>query len=250
MTTVELMPIVAAVDERHLGPLGLTNYWRYNPIAWLAPAPHLAPGGLAELAACVRALHAAGLEVIQDIVLNHSGEGDAPGPTLSLRGLDNASYYRLRDGDAARYVDDTGCGNTLALDRPPVLRLALDSLRHFAQAAGVDGFRFDLATTLGRRADGFDRRGAAAAGHRAGPGAARAEADRRALGRRPGRLPARRVSRRLGRMERQEPRRGAPVLARRRRHDRRARDAAVGVVRHLRGARATAVALDQFRHRA
>ncbi len=156
VTTVELMPIVAAIDERHLGPLGLTNYWRYNPIAWMAVAPHLAPGGLPELAACVRALHAAGLEVIQDIVLNHSGEGDAPGPTLSLRGLDNASYYRLAEGDAARYVDDTCCGNTLALDHPYVLRLALDSLRHFAQAAGVDGFRFDLATTLGRRAGGFD----------------------------------------------------------------------------------------------
>jgi len=156
VTTIELMPLVAAVDERHLGPLGLTNYWRYNPVAWLAPAPLLAPGGIAEFAACVRALHAAGLEVIQDIVLNHSGEGDAPGPTLSLRGLDNASYYRLVDNDAARYVDDTGCGNTLALDHPFMLRLALDSLRHFAQAAGVDGFRFDLATTLGRRADGFD----------------------------------------------------------------------------------------------
>ncbi len=156
VTTVELMPVVAAIDERHLGPLGLTNYWRYNPIAWMAVAPHLAPGGLPELAACVRALHAAGLEVIQDIVLNHSGEGDAPGPTLSLRGLDNASYYRLAEGDAARYVDDTCCGNTLALDHPYVLRLALDSLRHFAQAAGVDGFRFDLATTLGRRAGGFD----------------------------------------------------------------------------------------------
>ena len=156
VTTVELMPIVAAIDERHLGPLGLTNYWRYNPIAWMAVAPHLAPGGLPELAACVRALHAAGLEVIQDIVLNHSGEGDAPGPTLSLRGLDNASYYRLAEGDAARYVDDTCCGNTLALDHPYVLRLALDSLRHFAQAAGVDGFRFDLATTLGRRTGGFD----------------------------------------------------------------------------------------------
>ena len=156
VTTIELMPIVAAIDERHLGPLGLTNYWRYNPIAWLAPEPLFAPGGIAEFAACVRALHAAGLEVIQDIVLNHSGEGDAPGPTLSLRGLDNASYYRLVATDAASYVDDTGCGNTLALDHPFMLRLALDSLRHFAQAAGVDGFRFDLATTLGRGADGFD----------------------------------------------------------------------------------------------
>ena len=147
--------MVAAVEERHLAALSLTNYWRYNPVAWHAPDPLLAPGGIDELAHCVAALHAAGIEVIQDIVLNHSGEGDELGPTLSLRGLDNATYYRL-DSEGGDYVDDTGCGNTLALDRPAVLRLALDSLRHFATAAGVDGFRFDLGTTLGRRAGGFD----------------------------------------------------------------------------------------------
>ena len=95
-------------------------------------------------------------DVILDVVFNHTGEGDALGPTVSLRGLDNASYYRMLPNDATRYVDDTGCGNTLALDRAPVLRLALDALRYYAQTAGVDGFRFDLATTLGRRADGFD----------------------------------------------------------------------------------------------
>jgi glycogen operon protein len=104
----------------------------------------------------VAALHAAGIETILDIVLNHTGEGDARGPTLSLRGLDNATYYRTVADDRARYVDDTGCGNTVALDRPPALRLALDTLRYYAEVAGVDGFRFDLATTLGRRADGFD----------------------------------------------------------------------------------------------
>ena len=156
VTTVELMPVVAAVEEPRLAALSLTNYWRYNPIAWLAPEPYLAPGGIDELAACVAALHAAGIEVIQDIVLNHSGEGDEHGPTLSLRGLDNATYYRASRGGPSAYANDTGCGNTLALDRPPALRLALDSLRHFALAAGVDGFRFDLGTTLGRLADGFD----------------------------------------------------------------------------------------------
>ena len=155
ITTVELMPIAAAIDERHLAALGLTNYWRYNPAALLVPDPRLAPGGIDELAACVAALHAAGIEVVQDVVFNHSGEGDALGPTVSLRGLDNATYYRTIPGDAARYVNDTGCGNTLALDRPPVLRLAMDALRHYA-AAGIDGFRFDLATTLGRRDGGFD----------------------------------------------------------------------------------------------
>ena len=156
ITTVELMPIAAAVDERHLADHGLVNYWGYNPAALFVPDPRLVPGGIDELRACVAALHAAGIEVILDVVLNHTGEGDARGPTLSLRGLDNATYYRALAGDRARYVDDAGCGNTLALDRAPVLRLAMDALRHYAVAAGVDGFRFDLATTLGRREDGFD----------------------------------------------------------------------------------------------
>ncbi|MGE0358789.1 MAG: glycogen debranching protein GlgX [Burkholderiales bacterium] len=156
VSTIELMPVAAWVDERHLVALGLSNYWGYNPIALMAPDPGLAPGGMAELAACVAALHEAGLEVILDVVLNHTGESDERGPTLSLRGLDNATYYRTLPGDRARYVDDAGCGNVLALDRPPVLRLALDTLRHYARAAGVDGFRFDLATTLARGDDGFD----------------------------------------------------------------------------------------------
>ncbi|MBX3714877.1 MAG: glycogen debranching protein GlgX [Burkholderiales bacterium] len=155
VTTVELMPLAAWVDERHLPPLGLANYWGYNPVALLAPDPALAPGGMAELAACVEALHAAGLEVLLDVVLNHTGEGDEHGPTLSLRGLDNATYYRLAPGNPAHYANDAGCGNTLALERAPVARLALDALRHWA-TAGVDGFRFDLATTLARTTGGFD----------------------------------------------------------------------------------------------
>jgi glycogen operon protein len=108
---------------------------------------------MAEVRAAVAALQAAGIAVVQDIVLNHSGEGDALGPTLSLRGLGNATYYRHREG---RLADDAGCGNTLALDRPWPLRLAMDALRHWAEQAGLDGFRLDLATTLGRRAHGFD----------------------------------------------------------------------------------------------
>jgi glycogen debranching enzyme GlgX/4-alpha-glucanotransferase len=156
VTTVELMPIVAAVDERHLASLGLTNYWGYNPGALFVPSPRLAPGGIDELRTCVATLQAAGIEVILDVVLNHTGEGDAFGPTLSLRGLDNATYYRTVSDNRTRYVDDTGTGNTLALDRAPVLRLALDVLRYYAEVAGVDGFRFDLAAILGRREDGFD----------------------------------------------------------------------------------------------
>lgn len=156
VTSVELMPACAWLDERHLPPLGLRNYWGYNPITYLAPDPRLAPGGWAEIRAAIAALERAGIETILDVVLNHSGESDELGPTVSLRGLDNASYYRLLPDNAARYVNDAGCGNILALDHPFAARLALDSLRAWAQFGGVHGFRFDLAATLGRRPGGFD----------------------------------------------------------------------------------------------
>ncbi|WP_266339989.1 glycogen debranching protein GlgX [Kaistia nematophila] len=156
VTTVELLPVAAWLDERHLPPLGLVNYWGYNPIAWMAPDPRLAPGGFAEVADAVAALHSAGIAVILDVVFNHSGESDHLGPTVSLRGLDNSTYYRLEHGDPSGYVNDAGTGNTLACDRPPVVRLVMDALRTWVERAGVDGFRFDLATTLGRREDGFD----------------------------------------------------------------------------------------------
>ena len=156
VTCAEIMPAAAWADERHLYAAGLSNYWGYNPVALMAPDPRLAPGGWAEVAASVAALQDAGIEVIVDVVLNHTGEGDQYGPTLSLRGLDNASYYRLSPQDLRVPINDAGCGNTLALDRPAGLRLAMDALRTWATLGGVDGFRFDLATTLGRRADGFD----------------------------------------------------------------------------------------------
>lgn len=155
VTTVELMPAMAWIDERHLPPLGLTNYWGYNPVLFGAPDPRLAPGGFDEIARTIAALHAAGIAVVLDVVLNHSGESDALGPTLSLRGLDNATYYRHAADDPSRLVNDAGTGNTLALERAPVLRLAMDALRRWA-ACGLDGFRFDLAATLGRRPEGFD----------------------------------------------------------------------------------------------
>ncbi|HEY4041147.1 MAG TPA: glycogen debranching protein GlgX, partial [Rhodopila sp.] len=156
ITTVELMPSAAWVDERHLPPLNLSNYWGYNPVAFLAPDPRLAPGGWPEVRAAVDALHAAGLSVILDAVLNHSGESDELGPTLSLRGLDNAGYYRLA-ADRSLYVNDAGCGNVLAMDRPVPLRLGMDALRAWALYGGMDGFRLDLAVTLCRRDSGFDR---------------------------------------------------------------------------------------------
>jgi glycogen operon protein len=156
VTTLELLPVAAWVDERHLPPLGLANYWGYNPIAFCAPDPRLAPGGWAEVRSATLALAAAGIEVVLDVVFNHSGEGDALGPTLSLRGLDNAGYYWLDPADPARYLDPAGTGNALRLDRPQGVRLAMEAMRTWVTRGGVAGFRFDLATVLGRRADGFD----------------------------------------------------------------------------------------------
>ncbi|PTM94308.1 glycogen debranching protein GlgX [Mycoplana dimorpha] len=153
---VELMPIVAWIDERHLPPLGLHNSWGYNPIALMALDPRLAPGGMAELAATVAALRAEGIGVILDLVFNHSGESDRFGTTLSMRGLDNLTYYRHVAGRPGDLVNDTGCGNTIACEHPVVRRLILDSMRHFVRNAGVDGFRFDLASVLGRNGKGFD----------------------------------------------------------------------------------------------
>jgi len=154
VSAVELMPVTAWIDERHLPPLGLRNAWGYNPVSFMAIDPRLAPGGLAELRDTVAALRAAGIGVILDLVFNHTGESDIFGPTLSLRGLDaNAYYRRAADGSL---VNDTGCGHTLACDHPHVRELILASLRHFTLGAGVDGFRFDLAPVLGRTADGFD----------------------------------------------------------------------------------------------
>jgi glycogen operon protein len=156
VSAVELMPVVAWIDERHLPPLGLTNAWGYNPVSFMTLDPRLAPGGIAELRDAAAALRAAGIGVILDLVFNHTGESDELGPTLSLRGLDNQAYYRHQPGDPGKLVNDTGTGNTLACDYPVVQALVLDTLRHFVLHAGVDGFRFDLATVLGRSGDGFD----------------------------------------------------------------------------------------------
>jgi glycogen debranching enzyme len=153
------MPIAAWMDERHLPPLGLANAWGYNPIVFMAPDPRIVPGGLDEVRNTVAALHQAGISVILDVVYNHTAESDEAGPTVSLRGLDNAVYYRHAVNDPGRLVNDTACGNTLACDRSPVIRLVTDAMRHWVEAAGVDGFRFDLATVLGRSERGFDPEG-------------------------------------------------------------------------------------------
>lgn len=152
---VELMPITAWIDERHLPPLGLTNSWGYNPVAMMALDPRLVPGGVKELRDTVAALHAEGIGVILDLVFNHTGESDVHGTTLSMRGIDNRSLFRHVADDPGTLVNDTGCGNTLACDHPFLRKLIVDTLRHFVLSAGVDGFRFDLAPIMGRHWDGF-----------------------------------------------------------------------------------------------
>ncbi len=151
VTHLELMPIAAWIDERHLPPLGLRNAWGYNPVNFFALDPRLAPGGLADLRALTAHFAMTGIDIIIDVVFNHTGESDEKGATLCLRGLDNATYYR-HDAEG-RLINDTGCGHTIALDRPPVLRLAMDALR-MLKHCGVAGFRFDLAPVLGRQGDG------------------------------------------------------------------------------------------------
>lgn len=151
------MPVHAFLQDRTLVERGLRNYWGYNTLAYFAPEPaYLADGQPHDLRRAIRRLHAAGIEVILDVVYNHTCEGNELGPTLSWRGLDNASYYRLVPGDERRYIDDTGTGNTLNLSHPRVLQMVMDSLRHWAVHYRVDGFRFDLGVTLGREGTGFD----------------------------------------------------------------------------------------------
>ncbi len=159
VTAIELLPVQAFVDDRFLVSKGLRNYWGYQTIGFFAPEPrYLGRGRLREMQSMVRRFHAAGIEVILDVVYNHTGEGDALGPTLAFRGLDNRSYYRLSEG-GRHYVNDTGTGNTLNLTHPMVLRMVMDSLRYWVEACHIDGFRFDLASVLGREAGGFDPNG-------------------------------------------------------------------------------------------
>jgi len=156
ITSVELMPVHAFIDERFLHDRGLANYWGYNSLNFFCPhGSYLATGEVLEFRRMVDRFHDAGLEVILDVVYNHTAEGDRLGPTLCYRGIDNASYYRLQPEYRGEYVNDTGCGNVLNLDHPRVLQLVMDSLRYWVGVMGVDGFRFDLAPILGRTARGF-----------------------------------------------------------------------------------------------
>jgi isoamylase len=162
VTAVELMPVHQFVAEQSLVGRGLTNYWGYNTIGFLAPHNRYSSAGqrgeqVGEFKSMVKALHEAGIEVILDVVYNHTAEGDHMGPTLSLRGIDNAAYYRLSDSERWRYLDYTGCGNSLNARHPHSLQLVMDSLRYWILEMHVDGFRFDLAAALARELHDVDR---------------------------------------------------------------------------------------------
>ena len=164
VTTVCLLPVQQHLDEAHLAARGLVNYWGYNTLGFFCPEPRYAAaatgeGVREEFRALVRRLHEAGIEVLLDVVYNHTPEGDERGPTLAWRGLDNASYYRLHGQAKQQHENWTGCGNTLDIRHPRVLQMVMDSLRHWVQHYGVDGFRFDLAPVLGRGGAGFERDG-------------------------------------------------------------------------------------------
>ncbi|WP_372761700.1 glycogen debranching protein GlgX [Pseudoalteromonas sp.] len=159
VTAVELMPVHSFISEQFLVSKGLDNYWGYNPLNFFTPhKDYLVNDDINEFKQMVSELHRANIEVILDVVYNHTAEGGTDGPTLSLRGLDNLSYYRTVKEQPSVYINDTGCGNTLNIDHPKALQLVLDSLRYWVEIMGVDGFRFDLATILARTESGFSSR--------------------------------------------------------------------------------------------
>ena len=259
VTAVELLPVHQHVPEASSSAKGLTNYWGYNTIGFFAPHDGYSaavragrPGGqVAEFKAMVANLHAAGLEVLLDVVYNHTAEGDHGGPTLCHRGLDNPAYYRLDPADPSRYVDTTGCGNAVNAGDPLGLQLIMDSLRYWLTEMHVDGFRFDLAPTLARQ-DGGVRRGVGVLRPRL-PGSRRVagQADRRAVGRRAGRqLRHRPLPAAVERVERPLPRQRSRLLAPPRRPARRVGDALVRLGGPVRRLPAPTDRLGQPRHRA
>jgi isoamylase len=159
ITSVELLPVHTFINDSHLVERGLANYWGYNSIGFFAPDPRYAAdraNSLREFKEMVARFHDAGLEVILDVVYNHTAEGSERGPTLSFKGIDNASYYRLLPDQKRFYINDTGTGNTLNLSNMRVIQMVTDSLRYWVEEIRVDGFRFDLGTILAREPQGFD----------------------------------------------------------------------------------------------
>ena len=218
ITAVELMP-VQAFDPQD-APSGLVNYWGYSPVSFFAPHAAYAStrdplGAVDEFRTMVKELHRAGIEVILDVVFNHTAEGGAAGPMFCWRGFDNRAYYLLDPANQATYLDYTGCGNTINANHSVVRRMTVDALHHWVDQMHVDGFRFDLASAMARDAAGTPvSQPADPLADRERPRAGRHQADRGGLGRR-GPLPARVVRRRsVARVERQVPRRHPPVRAR------------------------------------
>ena len=221
VTAIELMPVHQFVQDSTLLEKGLRNYWGYNTLAFLAPhadysASAREPGNqVQEFKAMVKAMHRAGIEVILDVVYNHTAEGNHLGPTLSFKGIDNAAYYRLVEDDQRYYMDYTGTGNSLNVRHPHSLQLIMDSLRYWVTEMHVDGFRFDLASALAREFYDVDRLATFFELVQQDPVVSQVKLHRRAVGRRPRRLPGRQLPAAVDRVERQVPRHRARLLARR-----------------------------------
>ena len=220
ITAIELMPVHQFVNDSTLQQKGLTNYWGYNTIGFFAPHNGYSSTGdlgqqVNEFKSMVRELHKAGIEVILDVVYNHTAEGNQLGPTLSFRGIDNAAYYRLVDKTPEFYMDYTGTGNTLNVSNPHSLQMIMDSLRYWVTEMHVDGFRFDLAAALAREFYDVDKLAAFFELVQQDPIVSQVETHRRTVGRRPRRLPGGQLPAALDGMERPVPRHRARLLARR-----------------------------------
>ncbi len=254
VTAVELLPVHQFVQDSTLAEKGLRNYWGYNSIGYLAPHNEYTSSGqcgeqVQEFKHLVKTMHDAGIEVILDVVYNHTAEGNHLGPMLSFKGIDNAAYYRLVGDNRRYYMDYTGTGNTLNMRHPHVLQLIMDSLRYWVLDMHVDGFRFDLAATPCARAA---RRRPAVGVLRsdpAGSGRQPGQADRGAVGRRRGWLPGRELPAVVVRVEREVPRFGPRLLARHRSVARRVRLSLHRQFGSLRGHRPPSVREHQLRHR-
>ncbi len=248
VTALELLPIHTFIDEPFLKARGLTNYWGYNTLNFFTADPRY--GTWDAVRTTVDRLHDAGIEVILDVVYNHTAEGDHLGRTLSFRGIDNASYYWLKPKQPRYYENFTGCGNALNLSHPMVAAMVIDSLRHWVEAAGVDGFRFDLATTLARGPHGFDDRAPFLQAIADDPVLTSVKIDCGAMGYRARRLSCRRVSAGVVGMERRLSPLAAPLLERGGQPDRRGGDADDRLRRHLRAPSPHAACEHQPHHRA
>ena len=256
VTAVELMPVHEFITDHHLQEKGLTNYWGYNTIAFLAPHHAYAqangrPGSqVQEFKAMVRDLHDAGIEVILDVVYNHTAEGNHMGPTLSMRGIDNAAYYRLVDDDPRYYMDYTGTGNSLNVRNPHTLQLIMDSLRYWVTEMHVDGFRFDLASTLAREFYDVDRLSVFFDLVQQDPVISQAKLIAEPWDVGPGGYQVGNFPPAVDGVERQVPRHRPRLLARRARHARRVHLPADRQQRPLPGRRPPPVRVDQLRDRA